>query len=161
MVILRKANVPCHSISHVPSKIPQCRVEFRKWPMSPGRFKGSKATLITLHRCVRLETIQKTSCLKALLHYALFHSRFGLFSHFHSRFGYQCWYQKREKNARKLPNVRKTQVFSILHYALGKNVFAHKPYRIATLTHSVIWTLVFKCLPYALYDIQGRVNEMV
>ena len=48
---------------------------------------------------------------------------------------------------RKLPNTRKThEFFSIIHYALGKNVsllrfsriFAHKPYQNATPTHSVI-----------------------
>ena len=53
--------------------------------------------------------------------------------------------EKYEKDARKL------NLFSILHYVLGKNasllyfsrvfahVFAHRPYQNATPTHSVIW----------------------
>ena len=99
--------------------------------------------------------------MKTLLPYALFHwlfrkkksSRFFIFFLAFLR-------EKRKKNARKLPNARKTQEhFSILHYALGKNasllrfsrvfsrvfarVFAHKPYQNATPTHSVIWAKTF------------------
>ena len=58
---------------------------------------------------------------------------------------------------RKLTNARKTkEFFSILNFALGKNVsllcfspifacgFAHKSYQKATLTHSVILASDFK-----------------
>ena len=62
-------------------------------------------------------------------HVFLFSSRFFIFPHvfyfsslFSSRFGYHVGIKNVMKNARKLPNARKTQEhFSILHYALGNN----------------------------------------
>ena len=114
-------------------------------------------TLI-LHSIVCLDTlrinrtIEKStsgadlSCLtlKALLHYALFHSHFGFFSLVSkTRVKTQ---EKRERNVRKLPNVRKMQEnLFILHYisilfsSVFARIFAHKPYQNPTPTHSVIW----------------------
>ena len=98
--------------------------------------------------------------LKALLHYALFHSRFGFFLRFSSRLCYQdVGIQNANENARKMKvkhekiqNTSPTREnVSISHYALGKNSsqllafcsrFAHKPYQNANPTHSVTWALV-------------------
>ena len=64
--------------------------------------------------------LSPSSTLKALLHYALFHSCFGFFLHF--SFFSRIFYTNMLVLGVKSKKPKKITFFPILHYALGKKV---------------------------------------